>query len=187
MVIITAIYVIATIFICRANIKSAKASQEQVDELRRQYLEENRPRIEVEFTFQNRCYYGLRFVNRGRITAQDVSISFDDAFLQSIKEKSFTDQIRKQSGRKCIIGVNGYYDLFVGSNELRDNDGILPAKGKITFQYNGQEDVQDFYVDIANYMTIYSVDGFEEKLLKKIGEQTKVLEEIKKSLSNRIG
>lgn len=48
MVIITLIYVIATIFICRANIKSARASKEELAEIKRQYEEENRPHIEVE-------------------------------------------------------------------------------------------------------------------------------------------
>ena len=49
MVIITLVYVIATIFICWANIKSAKASKEELAEMKRQYAEENRPHIEVEF------------------------------------------------------------------------------------------------------------------------------------------
>ena len=36
MVIITFVYVIATIFICWANIKSAKASKEELTEMKRQ-------------------------------------------------------------------------------------------------------------------------------------------------------
>lgn len=43
MVAITAVYVVATIFICWANLKSAKASKEQLEEMRRQYSEENIP------------------------------------------------------------------------------------------------------------------------------------------------
>ena len=37
MIVITAVYVIATIFICIANFKSANATREQVAEARRQY------------------------------------------------------------------------------------------------------------------------------------------------------
>ena len=51
MVIVTGIYVVATIFICWANIKSAKASKEQLCEMQRQYTEANRPIIEVEFHY----------------------------------------------------------------------------------------------------------------------------------------
>ena len=39
---ITAIYVIATIFICFANIRSAKASQEQLSEMKHEYKENQR-------------------------------------------------------------------------------------------------------------------------------------------------
>ncbi len=42
MVAITAVYVVATIFICRANIKSAEATREQVAESKRQYEETQR-------------------------------------------------------------------------------------------------------------------------------------------------
>ena len=49
MVIITGIYVIATIFICWANIKSAQASKAQLHEMQLQYAEENRPIVEVVY------------------------------------------------------------------------------------------------------------------------------------------
>lgn len=70
MVIITAVYVVATIFICCANIKSAKASQAQLTEMQRQFAESNRPEIEVEFHYLRRTWYVVRFVNRGEKTAQ---------------------------------------------------------------------------------------------------------------------
>ncbi len=54
MVIITGIYVVATIFICWANIKSAKASKEQLKEMQRQYAEASRPVIEIELHFIGR-------------------------------------------------------------------------------------------------------------------------------------
>lgn len=47
MVIITGIYVVATIFICWANIKTAKASKEQLKEMQRQFAEANRAEIRV--------------------------------------------------------------------------------------------------------------------------------------------
>lgn len=45
MVIITAVYVVATIAICIANFKSAKATREQLDESKRQY--EDKKRLEI--------------------------------------------------------------------------------------------------------------------------------------------
>lgn len=48
MVVITGIYVIANIFICIANIKSANAAKLQTSEMKRQFFEINRPNISVE-------------------------------------------------------------------------------------------------------------------------------------------
>ena len=53
MVLITFIYVVATIEICRANIKSAEATKEQLEESKRQFAEtkrlENMPCFELHF------------------------------------------------------------------------------------------------------------------------------------------
>ena len=47
MVIITAIYVIATIIICKTNLKSAEAIKEQLEESKRQF-EENKWQFEEQ-------------------------------------------------------------------------------------------------------------------------------------------
>ena len=64
MVVLTAIYVLATILICYFNYRSTKASREQAAEMRRQYEEENRPYITVELIYERKAIYGLRFSNR---------------------------------------------------------------------------------------------------------------------------
>ena len=60
MVIITGIYVIATILICCANIKSANATKEQLAEMQKQYAEANRPAIEMELHYIRRAWYVVR-------------------------------------------------------------------------------------------------------------------------------
>ena len=54
MVIITGAYVIATIFICWANIKAANASKEQVREVKNQFAETNIPMLELECNYSRR-------------------------------------------------------------------------------------------------------------------------------------
>ena len=51
MVIITAIYIVATIFICIYNGKSAKAAKTQTEEMRRQFYATNRPLLSVEIVY----------------------------------------------------------------------------------------------------------------------------------------
>ena len=88
MVIITGVYVIATIFICWANIKAANASKEQLREMQKQFAETNRPIIELEFHYSRRTWYIARFVNRGNLSAQHVKINLDQEFIDSLPEES---------------------------------------------------------------------------------------------------
>ena len=61
MVVLTAIYVLATILICYYNYGATKASRDQAAEMRRQYEEDNRPYITVELIYERKAFYGLRF------------------------------------------------------------------------------------------------------------------------------
>lgn len=61
MVVLTAIYVLATILICYYNYGATKASGDQAAEMRRQYEEDNRPYITVELIYERKAFYGLRF------------------------------------------------------------------------------------------------------------------------------
>ena len=113
---ITVVYVIATIAIYKANIQSANASKKQLEEMQKQYAEENRPHIEVEFLFERRSFYGLRFINHGKSTAQNVEIQLSDAFIDSLGSTNFAELLKKQKGKKCVIGVDQHYDLFFAND-----------------------------------------------------------------------
>ena len=88
---ITVVYVIATIAICKANIHSANASKKQLEEMQKQYAEENSPHIEGEFLLERRSFYGLRFINHGKSTAQNVLIQFSDSFIVSLVSSNFVE------------------------------------------------------------------------------------------------
>lgn len=181
---ITVIYVVATILICWANIKSANASKIQLKEMRRQYDEENRPNIEVEFLYEKRIFYGLRFINHGKCTAQHVKIKLDSAFVNSITEEHFSNLLRKHGGKECVIGVSQHYDLFFGTNKYRENPNKVAATGTVYYQANGKTYQSDFSVDLEHYATIYSVNSEQEDLLDKIKKQTYELRGIKQAIQN---
>ena len=130
---ITAVYVVATIFICWANIRSANASKAQLNEMRKQYIKENRTNIEVEFLYEKRAFYGLRFVNHGKYTAHNVKILLDSTFIDNLNETDFSDLLKKQSKKSCVIGVGPHYELFLGTNKYRENPKKIPAKGIILY------------------------------------------------------
>ena len=59
MVVLTAIYVLATILICYYNYGATKASRDQAAEMRRQYEEDNRPYITVELIYFTGCVFQI--------------------------------------------------------------------------------------------------------------------------------
>lgn len=181
MVIITLVYVIATIFICMANIKSAKASKEELIEIKRQYNDENRPRIEVEFCYEQRVWYIVRFVNHGKQTAQNVKIVFDEEFINSLPEQVFRDTLQKQKEKECIIGVEQHYDLYIGSNELRGNENMKPVTGKLTYRDEKGTYESDIYIDIENYATFFSSTS-EDPMVKELKNIKKEIEGLKRAV-----
>ena len=74
---ITTIYVVATIFICRANIKAANATRDQIAESQRQFSENRRldvmPYLQFETTNQPGVDYKIAMI-----------LSEDDIGLNSI-------------------------------------------------------------------------------------------------------
>ena len=178
MVIITLVYVIATIFICWANIKSAKAAKEELAEIKKQYAEENRPHIEVEFCYEQRTWYIVRFINHGKLTAQHVKIVLDEDFISSLPEQEFRTILLKQSEKECIIGVGQHYDLYIASNELRGNPNTKPVTGKITYQGEGCKYESDIYIDLENYATFFSSTS-EDPMVKELKNIKKQIEGLK--------
>ena len=74
MVVITAIYVLATIYISRANIKSADATREQLVESKRQYEDKKRleimPYIQFEQTKDNANHELNLVLDSGKLTGE---------------------------------------------------------------------------------------------------------------------
>jgi len=182
MVIITAVYVIATIAIWIANNKTAKASKLQLEEMKRQFAEDNRPKIEMEFCFEKRTWFYIKFVNNGRLTAQHVKIELSQDFIDSIDEDSFKSVLNKINGKECIIGVGQHYNLYIGSNKLKDNHNIKPVNGFITYESNGKVYKDTIFLDLEQYMTFFSSNTEEETMIKSI----KGIERSLASINNRL-
>lgn len=181
MVVITGIYVVATIFICRANIKAANASKEQLQEMQRQFAETNRPIIEIEFHYIRRTWYIARFTNQGSLTAQRVKIDLDQQFIDSLPEEPMRKELNRIKGKECIIGAGQHYDLYIGSNQLRGNSNMKPLTGAIEYKAQGKTYQSDLFVDLEHYMTFFSSTTDEEDLLKtvkKIGDELKNIKQV---------
>ena len=85
MVIITSIYVVATIVICVANLQSAKATRGQVAEQQRQFDETNRPVVDVTIEPRQKSL-DLVFQNTGRKLAKDIRVEMNEEFIKKLKD-----------------------------------------------------------------------------------------------------
>ena len=131
--IITLVYVVATIFICRANIRSAEATREQVAEARRQYEEEHRPYISYQIIYERRMFYGMRFTNHGKRVASHVQIDLDKSFVNSIPKETFRVFLNKLRGEEFSLGIGQDYNIYFGAAEFRKNPSKEPICGTISY------------------------------------------------------
>ena len=177
----TAVYVVATILICRANIKSAQATKEQVAEAKRQYEEEHRAYITYELIYERRTYYGVRFTNHGRRVASDVQIKFGQEFIDSI-EKYYKTELEKLKGKVITLGIGQSYDIYFGENQYRNNPDKRPVEGTVYYEDKQGKYSDSIYIDFEKYATIYSVNSDEEVLIDTLKEQNKALQKIASEL-----
>ena len=186
MVVLTAIYVLATIFICYFNYGSTKASREQAAEMRRKYEEENRPYITVELIYERKAFYGLRFSNHGKRLADHVRIQLDQAFVDSLNEPSFRATLERTKGKECIIGIGQHYDLYFGTNKFRENTEKSALSGQVTYQDGSRTYTEAFSIDFDSYATFFSVNSAADDFLKEMRAQTKELKGIKEALQQLV-
>lgn len=181
---ITAVYVVATVFICWANIQSANASKAQLKEMQRQFRSINRPIISVEIVHLRRMFWVLRFTNHGTQTAFNVKIIIDSEFIESLSEPEYKEIVKDNNGKIKTIGINQSYDLFIGANSFRNRDAQVPIKGIIHYWgIDNSEYKEDFIIETQNYATFFTVNTDNDDLMEKLKEQNEELKNINYSLA----
>lgn len=185
MVIITAIYVIATVVICIANLKSAKAAREQTEEMKKQFLSINRPNVSAEIVYLKRMFWVLRFVNNGNQVSYNTKIILDEEFINSVDD-DYKGPLKELKNKVCTLGVNQHYDIFFGSNEYRDLPNKKNIKGTIiSYDVGGKEYSESFEIEIKNYVTFYSTTSELDDFVKQIKKHNEYLNSIDISLKSR--
>ena len=165
---------------------ATKASRDQAAEMRRQYEEDNRPYITVELIYERKAYYGLRFSNHGKRLANHVRIQLDQTFLDSLKEPSFREMLKRANGKECIIGIGQHYDLYFGSNKFRENTDKYPLSGQVVYQDGERTYKEAFNIDFDSYATFFSVNCDFDDFLKEMKAQTRELHGVGEKLQQLV-
>lgn len=210
MVIITCVYVVATIFICKANIKSAEATKEQLEESKRQFeasqkqakaeLEETkrqfevqlqqfketlRPYIVCEYKLINRCMCCIRITNCGNRPAFTTKFNINDDFVDSLHspyKKAFTDLNNSAS---YAFGINQYYDFYFGEVSVFKKN-IKDFKLKVEYDWDKQHYTNEYVIEFTKYLPIFSADEFEDKILKEINSISTAINKLSSKGENNV-
>lgn len=182
MVAITAVYVIATIAICWANIKSAKATREQLEESKRQFDENNRAFITVTFEIIRSGLVVLNIQNWGHQIAQDVKIQIDDKFLDNLPNERDKEHVKTLCESSFVLGIGKSWYICLGSHlELaKMGEEVL----NIQIQY---KDIKSTYkemtsIDLTQYFWSMIYDSPTEDLYQETKKISKSIQSMDKSI-----
>lgn len=182
MFIITVVYVVATVLICAVNFRSVKATRDQLDESKRQYEEEHRAFISYELIYENRTWFGLRFINHGKRVATNVQLKLDKDFAESLTEKGCKEQLKRLDGQEFTLGIGQHYDIFLGSSRLRERPDTTPIQIMISYKDRKDTYTNFFYIDFSKYPPIFSVTTSIERMEKEARKLNESLSDIKSEL-----
>lgn len=187
MVVITFVYVVATIFICIYNAKSAKAAKEQTEEMKKQFYAINRPRLSVEIVYLRKAFFALRFTNNGNQTAFNAFFDINQDFIDNLSESKFKNLLEKDKGKIRNIGIGQHYDLFFGTNEYlkqEKKDNIIVRMNYCGI--NGSIYVEDFTIETEKYAPFLTVDTDMDDLKKELKNQTNAINKLSQTFEKHI-
>lgn len=93
MAVLTFVYVIATIFICIFNGKSASATRRQTEEAQRQFEESNRAHVIPRFVTLEGQLYCLAFHNIGKTMAEKLVIKISSEWLECLRNTQKNSEV----------------------------------------------------------------------------------------------
>ena len=170
---ITAVYVVATIFICWANIRSAKATREQVAEQQREFEETNRAFVTVTFEIIKSGLAVLHIQNHGKRIATNVSVHISDAFIENMADKMDREHVQKLCQSVFAIGIGQSWYICIGSHLQLDQ----MSKDSVA-QY-----CETTSIDLKQYFWSIIYDSPTEDIRQELKGSTKELKSIGKSIN----
>lgn len=185
MVIITAVYVVATIVICVFNGKSAKAAKEQtetakqqINEMIRQYNESNRPIVIVRFEIIRSGLLCFVLENVGPVAAKDIKIRINDEFIDNLEKEDKQLRLRETTEATLFLSSHQKLHFFLGGQTQFSKIASVPAIFDIS--YNGKYD-EHTEIDLWQYrfMLTYSQE------LEDISQHLKHIENETKTYHNK--
>lgn len=179
MVGITIVYVVATIAICLANIKSAKATREQVAEAKRQFEENNRAFVTVTFEIIRNGLLVLNMHNHGHQIANNVTIKINQDFIDSLSNNQAPEKLCKSS---FTLGIDKGWYVFLGSQLDLDHISSIPLEIMVYYSDTFAEYSESTTIDLKQYMWSIIYNSPIEDTYNEMKKMTKSIQSIDKSV-----
>lgn len=178
--IVTFVYVIATIFICIANVKSANATRKQVAEQKRQFDESNRAYITVHFEVTPSKIYTLCVSNHGNKIAKNVHLEFDNNFIENLQDDTAKRHLTATKNSMIDVGISQKWYLRIGNfgdKELMSKTVAV----NVTYEDDKNKYNESYNIDLSSFswQLLCSPEDTEYELKKK---ELKIFNKIEKSL-----
>ena len=179
MIAITAVYVIATIFICIFNYRSAKATREQLAESKRQFEENNRAFVTVTFETIRGSLLVLNIHNHGHQVANNVSVKINPEFIANVPDKEYLVKLCESS---FTLGVDkSWFVCFGGTPELGKISNI-PLKITICYSDIFSTYSESTTIDLKQYLWSIIYDSPTEDTYQEMKKMTKSIQSMDKSI-----
>ena len=179
MIAITAVYVIATIFICIFNYRSAKATREQLAESKRQFEENNRAFVTVTFETIRGSLLVLNIHNHGHQVANNVSVKINPEFIANVPDKEYLVKLCESS---FTLGVDkSWFVCFGGTPELGKISNI-PLKVTICYSDIFSTYSESTTIDLKQYLWSIIYDSPTEDTYQEMKKMTKSIQSMDKSI-----
>lgn len=176
MVIITAIYVVATIFICIFNGKSAKAANEQSDIARKQmqqmieqYNSVNRPIVSIRFDIVRSGLLCFIIENEGPLPAKNTRVKINSEFIANIKDEVERNRLSELCNANFYLASHQKITVLLGGQIIFNE--IAKEKAKIDILYDGYDEHTEIDINQYRFLIVYdsSIEDISQHL-KKIKE-----------------
>lgn len=180
LVTITGIYVVATIFICAFNLRSAKAIEEQNKEQKRQFDETNCPCVDVTLEVIKGGLVCLKIQNTGQRMAHNVKVKMNKEFIEQIKNDSDKNSMNNFLKSSYSLGIGQKWFLFLCSHIELNRLNKIPIHLNVSYEYDNKTITKDFIIDLEqyNWMLIY------DSPTQDISDSAKKIVDIMKQIQN---
>lgn len=182
MVGITFVYVFATIFICVANVKSAKATKEQLAESKRQFDEENRAFVTVTFDIVRSGLAVLCIENHGKQVANNVEIRIAPEFIDNMADEGSKVHVQELCKASFTLGIGRKWYANLGSHIGLGKLSEVPLTIDISYSDGQGEHKESTAIDLKQYLWSMIYDSTAEDTKQELAKMSKAMQAIEKKL-----